>query len=40
MLLKDTYDNKIMIMQNHLDDLLNFPEITKNNKSNLLDKFI
>ncbi|XP_018395666.1 PREDICTED: uncharacterized protein LOC108774134 [Cyphomyrmex costatus] len=32
-LLKDTYDNKIIIMQNHLDDLLNLPEITKDNRT-------
>lgn len=39
-LLKDTYDNNIVIIQNHLDELLNFPEITKNNKADSIRKFI
>ncbi|XP_011702046.1 PREDICTED: uncharacterized protein LOC105458438 [Wasmannia auropunctata] len=39
-LLKDTYDNSMIIMQSHLDDLLNLPEITKEDKSDSLRKFI
>ncbi|XP_018377653.1 PREDICTED: uncharacterized protein LOC108770516 [Trachymyrmex cornetzi] len=39
-LLKDTYDNNMVIIENHLDELLNFPEITKNNKADSIRKFI
>ncbi|XP_018359970.1 PREDICTED: uncharacterized protein LOC108759152 [Trachymyrmex cornetzi] len=39
-LLKDTYDNNMVIIQNHLDELLNFSEITKNNKADSIRKFI
>jgi len=39
-LLKDTYDNNMVIIQNHLDELLKFPEITKDNKANSIRKFL
>ncbi|XP_011859827.1 PREDICTED: uncharacterized protein LOC105557253 [Vollenhovia emeryi] len=39
-LLKDTYDNNTVIIQNHLEELLNFPEITKDNKSDSMRRFI
>jgi len=39
-LLKDTYDNNMLIIQNHLDELLKFTEITKHNKADSIRKFI
>lgn len=30
----------MMIIQNHLDELLNLPEITKDNKADTIQKFI
>ncbi|XP_018371208.1 PREDICTED: uncharacterized protein LOC108766423 [Trachymyrmex cornetzi] len=39
-LLKETYDNKMMIIQTHLDELLTFPVITKDNKAESIRQFI
>lgn len=39
-LLKDTYDNQILIIETHLDELLNFPEITKENKAESIRQFV
>jgi len=39
-LLKDTYDNNMIIIQNHLDELLKFSKITKDNKADSIRKFI
>lgn len=39
-LLKDTYDNKIIIIETHLDELLNFPVIVKENKANSIRQFV
>lgn len=39
-LLKDTYDNNTIIIQNHLDELLNLPEIKRENKADAIRKFI
>lgn len=39
-LLKDTYDNQMMIIETHLDEMLNFPAITKENKADSIRKFV
>lgn len=35
-LLKDTYDNEVMIVETHMEELLNFPAITKDEKAESL----
>lgn len=39
-LLKDTYDNKIIIIETHLDELLEFPAISKENKADSIRQFV
>ncbi|XP_011876948.1 PREDICTED: uncharacterized protein LOC105567034, partial [Vollenhovia emeryi] len=39
-LLKDTYDNQMMILETHLDEMLDFPIITKENKADSIRKFV
>ncbi|XP_025263732.1 uncharacterized protein LOC112637714 [Camponotus floridanus] len=39
-LLKDTYDNEMIIIETHLDELLKFPNITKKNKAESIRQFI
>ncbi|XP_011884087.1 PREDICTED: uncharacterized protein LOC105571228 [Vollenhovia emeryi] len=39
-LLKDTYDNNIIIIESHLEELLNFPAITKENKADSIRQFV
>lgn len=39
-LLKDTYDNQVMIIETHLDELINFPNITRENKAESLRQLI
>lgn len=39
-LLTETYDNKMMIIQTHLDELLEFPSITKKKKTDSIRQFI
>lgn len=39
-LLKDTYDNQMVIIETHLDEMLSFPVITKENKADAIRKFI
>lgn len=38
--MKETYDNKMMIIQTHLDELLEFPSITKEKKADAIRQFI
>ncbi|XP_025270399.1 uncharacterized protein LOC112639738 [Camponotus floridanus] len=38
--LKDTYDNEMIIIETHLDELLKFPNITKENKAESIRQFI
>lgn len=39
-LLKDTYDNTTLIIETHLEALLQFPDITKENKAETIRQFI
>ncbi|XP_039315259.1 uncharacterized protein LOC113005966 [Solenopsis invicta] len=39
-LLKNTYDNEMMIIETHLDALFNFPSITKDNKAESIRQLI
>lgn len=39
-LLKDTYDNQVMIIETHLDQLINFPNITRENKAESIRQLI
>lgn len=39
-LFKDTYDNQMMIIEIHLEEMLNFPVITKESKADSLRKFV
>lgn len=39
-MLKDTYDNKMMIIETHLDEMLEFPTITKEDKADSIRKFV
>lgn len=38
-LFKDTYDNKVIIIETHIDELLQFPTISKDDKADSLRKF-
>lgn len=39
-LLKDTYDNKMIMIETHLDELLDFPVISKENKADSIRQFV
>lgn len=39
-LLKDTYDNQMIIIETHLDELFAFPSIGKDNKADSVKKFV
>lgn len=39
-LLNDTYDNKVMFIENHLEELFNFPSIVKEDKSESIRQLI
>lgn len=39
-LLKDTYDNKMITIETHLVDVLNFPALTEENKADSIRQFV